>query len=893
MSLHHTTQLILEVIMRRVVGRLHTWIVLASLLLTALGVYIMATQWNMNSNLNALLPDHSPAAIAMDAVSQRVGSGSSLFVVVDSPDQEANIKFARDYSSRLLEEPGVAMAHYHNDKSFFEKNKLLYVDEQDLARLYNETRDLIKERKKEANPLFVSLGPPKTSKKKEAQQRQKLMDIQSMQDKYESRMAHQDYKEYLFSDDGYALIIIVRFAESSMDMVATNTLITKVQDLANELEPTTYNPNMKIDFGGGLASRQKQYNSILDDIQSSAVFTLIGLLLILSLYFRRVRAILVVLTPLCMGVVWTLALALLLYNELNAITVFIFAILLGLGIDFSIHIVHGFDRARADGLEPVDALVECAQSTGKATILGASTTLATFLVLTMADFKSLSQFGAVASIGVVFTMIATLLTMPSIILILHRIRPLKAPTHAAENPKLKQRQKFYARMVHKIAPWSLLLTLSATIWASHGARKLRFEEDFYRIGTFYWPWEDRPDRNFMERTKEVRIRAQDIGKETVQKAKAIRQSIDPDTFVRERKQTTTGAKYSSALQNKMSSVPTILLFDDASRAEHAAYQARQEMATNDNAVIGSISSIYDFMPGTRAEQEARMIHIRALKELLDSEPRSLLKDSEKKRFDELRENLDIEPVTLHDLPDWTKRFFKESGPNAMPPQKGEEFSYEYMMMVTARQGSLNGPAARRFLRQLQTTVGTPEQQGYLLASQAYVYTTMLDQIQIDGLNMIMLALIVVMVMLAVAFRSPIKGIFAMTPLLIGAIWTFGVCQAFEIRLDFFNIIILPALIGIGVDDGIHFTMRYFELGKGSLGEVMQDVGSAVSMTSMTSLIGFGGLVVTNYKGLQSLGQLAIIGILFAWLATILVLPSLLWAREELLKSPMFAHFSDS
>ena len=70
---------------------------------------------------------------------------------------------------------------------------------------------------------------------------------------------------------------------------------------------------------------------------------------------------------------------------------------------------------------------------------------------------------------------------------------------------------------------------------------------------------------------------------------------------------------------------------------------------------------------------------------------------------------------------------------------------------------------------------------------------------------------------------------------------------------------------------------------------MHDVGSAITMTSLTSLIGFGGLVVTNYKGLQSLGQLAIIGIVFAWLATILVLPALLWAREELLKSPLFSH----
>lgn len=888
------TKASIELIMRRIVARWHKLIVIMALVFTVLAVWVMATTWNINSNLNALLPESSPAAVAMEAVADRVGSGSSLFVVIDSPDQQANLKFAEDYSKTLLARPGVAMAHYHNDKTFFDKHKLLYVDEQDLGRLYGEARDLIRQRKKEANPLFVSLGPSKKQKAREAKDRKKRLDFEGTQEKYAAQMAHRDYKEYLFSEDGYALIVIVRFVESSMDMVATNTLIEEVQAASDKLEPTSYHPDMKIEFGGGLASRQKQYNSIVEDIQSSALFTVVGLLLILVLYFRRLRAILVILTPLFMGVSWTLAVAFLLYGELNAITVFIFAILLGLGIDFSIHILHGFDRARARGLNAIDALVECARSTGMATVLGATTTFATFLVLTQADFKSLSQFGVVASLGVIFTMCATVIVMPSLILTLDAIKPLKPPRHTTPSATTEEllsnpRSQMINRLVRKLAPFSLLISLSVTIWASHGARQLRFEEDFYRIGTFYWPWEEQPDREFQERTKELTLRAGDIAKSTVAKAKAIRQEISPDTFVRTRKQKSAGAKYSSALQNKVSSVPTILLFDDAEAASHAAYRARQQLKKQDYIAIGSLSSIHDFMPGTMAEQEARMIHIRALKELLDSEPRSLLKPAERKRFDDLYENLDVEPIALKDLPEWTKRFFRESGPQAKPPAPDEPFSYEYMMVANARQHSLNGPAARRFLRSMDEVVGDPEQQGFLLASQAFVYTTMLDQIQVDGLRMIMIALIVVMCLLALAYKSPVKGLLAMTPLLVGAIWTFGLCHALGIRLDFFNIIILPALIGIGVDDGIHFTMRYFELGEGSLGEVMRDVGSAVTMTSLTSLIGFGGLVVTNYKGLQSLGQLAIVGILFAWLSTVLVLPALLWAREELLRSPLFEH----
>lgn len=874
-----------EIMVRRLIAPWHKLIVLVALAVTALAVWVMVARWNINSDLNALLPEHSPAAVAMRAVSDRVGSGSSLFVVIDSPNQQANLDFARDYTAKLRETPGIALAHYHNDKTFFEQHQLLYVDEQDLAQLYNEVRDMIRQRKKEANPLFVSLDSKKEKQKK--QDAEKVRTFSQTQQKYAAKMAHQEYKEYLFSDDGYALVVIVRFVESSTNMLATNALITEVRNIATELHPEKYDAQMKIEYGGGLASRQRQYNAIISDIKLSGLFTALGLVLVLGLYFRRPRAVVVVLLPLVMGVSWTLATAFLLYGELNSITVFIFAILLGLGIDFAIHILHGFDRAREEeGLEPIEALIACGKSTGMATILGAATTFATFLVLTLADFKSLSQFGVVASLGVLLTMVATIIVLPSLILSLHGLRPLA--TRQRMPSVSHDEARFWARLgservLRRVIPVMLLLSLIGTIWASHGARRLRFEEDFYRIGTFYWPWEEKPDRDQEERVSEARIQARDAASHVHKQAEALRERIAPESYVRERQQNSTGAKYTSALQNKMGSVPTILLFDDASKAERVAHMAKEKLSEKPYVSIASLSSIYDFMPGSRAEQEARMIHIRALRELLDSEPRSLLKPEEQERFDALRQKLDVEPFTIHDLPDWTKRFFREAGPHAHAPAPGEEFAFEYVIIAAPRQHELNGPAARRFLHNMEEVAGEPEEQDYLLASQSFVYTTMLDEIQSDGLRMIMISLIVVLLLLALAFRSPLKGVLAMSPLLIGAVWTFGFSHALGIRLDFFNIIILPALIGIGVDDGIHFTMRYFELGEGSLSRVMKDVGSAVTMTSVTSLIGFGGLVVTDYKGLQSLGQLAIIGISFAWLATLVVLPSLLWAREQLME----------
>src|SRR5690606_38198934 len=120
----------------------------------------------------------------------------------------------------------------------------------------------------------------------------------------------------------------------------------------------------------GLVNRQAEYTSIVNDIFDSAIFTVVGLFLIIAAYFRRFRAILLVLTPLVMGIVWTLALAFLYFGELTTVSVFIFVILLGLGISFSIHILNGYDYERDKGRDPLDSLVVCLNSVGRATTVG-------------------------------------------------------------------------------------------------------------------------------------------------------------------------------------------------------------------------------------------------------------------------------------------------------------------------------------------------------------------------------------------------------------------------------------------------------------------------------------------------------------------------------------------
>jgi len=856
----------------RVIGR-HYWAVsVISILLSVLAVWVIATKANINSDFKAMLPTSSEAYQAMDEVGHRVGSGSALFVVIDSPDTQANKKFAEVYASALRELPEVALAHYHNDKTFFEKHALLYLDKEDLSTLREQLADKIKDAKRKANPLFVSLGMD------DEEADEDLFDTSEMEEKY-AGLSQNTYKEYLISDDGYSLTIVVRFVESSTDLASTQDLIARVQQVGAELEPAQYHPEMKLEFGGGLINRQAEYSSILNDIKTSAWSTILGLFLVIALYFRRVRAVFFVLTPLVMGVAWTLAISFLIFGELTTVATFIFAILLGLGIDYSIHFLNEYDINRRRGKSPIDALVECFGTTGRATVIGAFTTMVTFVVLSFAQFRGLSQFGQVASIGILCTLLAMMVVLPAFILSLHSILPY--------HPKVKEDGESASFLspvfwvgedkARRLTPVFLGLVLLLSIFAAFQMPNVQFEENFRNIGNVELPWSGKDEAAAQNTQAEKQARAQ--ARATLNRARAVREAISPDTYIAPREQKSVGDKYTSATQGMQSSTPTLLLFDDAEQTQRVYEYMSEQHRQGKLDTVRSVSAIYSFLPGTLAEQEERMVEIKAIRALLSEDDIALLSADERKRVEEMRETLDVEPFTFHELPPWTKRLFKEAGDKAKAPVAGEEFAFGYLIYVNEAIDSMKGEEARRFLQQIQD-IRDETGADFRVGSQSYIYIAMLDQIKTDGVRMMGIALVVALLILIWGFGNPLRALFAMTPVLLGVFWMLGLSAFLGMRLDFFNVIVLPVLIGAGVDDGVHFYAHYREQGRGSVGAVMKSLGGALIMTTITSAIGFAGLAVTDYAGLQSMGYLAILGLGTVLLATLFVLPPALWLAEK-------------
>jgi hypothetical protein len=103
---------------------------------------------------------------------------------------------------------------------------------------------------------------------------------------------------------------------------------------------------------------------------------------------------------------------------------------------------------------------------------------------------------------------------------------------------------------------------------------------------------------------------------------------------------------------------------------------------------------------------------------------------------------------------------------------------------------------------------------------------------------------------------------------------------FKLKFNFFNVLILPLIFGLGIDYGEYIYSRYIQEGRGSIYIVLTHTGPAVFMSAFTTILGFGTLLFADHLGLKSIGQLSVIGILCAFISGVIILPSILVLIEK-------------
>ncbi|GAI77159.1 unnamed protein product, partial [marine sediment metagenome] len=150
----------------------------------------------------------------------------------------------------------------------------------------------------------------------------------------------------------------------------------------------------------------------------------------------------------------------------------------------------------------------------------------------------------------------------------------------------------------------------------------------------------------------------------------------------------------------------------------------------------------------------------------------------------------------------------------------------------------------------------------------------------DGKNAALLTVFVVFLLLWLDFRSFKYAIIALIPLVAGVIWMVGLMHLIGMQLTVVNVMGLPLIIGIGIDYGVHIVHRWRLEGSKKVNQIFASTGKAIFLTSITTMLAFGSLIFSIWRGFGSLGAAMFIGVGACFLSTFIILPSIIGFLER-------------
>ena len=206
------------------------------------------------------------------------------------------------------------------------------------------------------------------------------------------------------------------------------------------------------------------------------------------------------------------------------------------------------------------------------------------------------------------------------------------------------------------------------------------------------------------------------------------------------------------------------------------------------------------------------------------------------------------------------------------------------VMVYPSVGLSNGRNSMAFAEDVGT-ITTDDGETYHAGSTSLVAADMLRLMLAEAPWMVGATFLIVALLMSLNFRSVRWAGLALIPLVVGVLWMLLLMEVFGLKLNFYNLVVLPAVLGIGNDAGVHLVHRYREEGRGSIWHVLRSTGEHVTMGSLTTMIGFAGLLLSFHPGLRSIGELAVAGIGATLLAALFFLPALLQWMEDRNASP--------
>ncbi|MGE3535855.1 MAG: MMPL family transporter [Candidatus Tectimicrobiota bacterium] len=879
-----------------------TTLVLA-VVLAALSVWYTATHLDFQTSRNALVSQEARYIQRAKDIDQDFSDPDIFVVVIEPRHLEHGKQFVEALSARLrTDTKNFRRIIDKVDASSLEGKKLLLLSQDDLRTLQQRLQDaqtlimdlseapglqqLLVSINQEISKALVShlttafLDTPLASDTLEDSQALDVTFLGALFHEVEQALAHPTSYPFrspwsrfflkdsdVLSQDGYLtasqdrfLFVLVENRPADNSFVKHAPPLQALRDHIHAVQRDF--PDIKAGVTGSRALGSDEMLRSQKDTALATIISLLGVGVLYLLVFREVWSPLRVQITLQLAICWSLGFATLTVGHLNILSVTFAPVLIGLADNLGIHLAARYGEERAVGYDFRMAMEIAARQTGPGILTAGLSAVLAFYVIMLADFPGLAELGFIAGSGELLCLLASFTVLPA--------------TFAISQQYFHIRQEAWVQ--HQSRRWTWL--------ARYPRLTLAFLGGLTLLGLLLPPW-PRFDYNLLN--------LQARGTESVVWEHRLLEASDRSSWYA----LTTAATLEELQQKKarfaalpvverVESLASLLPLDqEARRALLTEIAPLVEPLPTSWAAVGSVDpedirgildkirfklqrAPTDWDPQKRPSEEALAEARSALiavqerlqtlpaaqsQQVLETFQQALMADFADK-LALLQRNIRPEgPVTLADVPAYLReRFVGKSG--------------RYLLQIFAHGSIWERQPMESFVTQLQTV--DPEVTGPPVVSY-YSIRNMQEGYVRGGVY----AFCTMVVLTLVHFRRLRPTVLALLPLGVAALWMVPCMALFDVPLNIANLIVIPLFMGMAIDNGIHLVDRALEAPVEAGRRPTQSTGKAVLLSTLTTIVGFGSLMVAAHAGIFSFGLLLALAVSCNLLAVFTILPLLL------------------
>lgn len=651
--------------------------------------------------------------------------------------------------------------------------------------------------------------------------------------------------EHLLAKDGQLGFVLLRLAKTEGGFAGASAATDELRRIIDEV--ASRNAAVTIGLTGLPIMEDDEMRTSQQSMVWASGLSLAAVALVIVAGFGGVRHAVMANGVLVIGMAWAFAWATASVGHLNILSVTFTVTMIGVGIDYGTYYVARYLQGRRHGLDCEAALLETSGAVGPSILTGAITTAVAFFSASLTSFVGVSELGTIASGGILLCAAAELLVLPAVIAlvdrsVLGRHIPQPVPVHSWLAPIFK-----YPRFV-------ALAAMACTLAIASGLHELKYDHNLLNL--------------------------QADGLESVAVEKKLLEECDQSVWyalsIADSRADLLARK--EALQNlpsveRVDEIASLLPVDEDLKQPiieriHDRLAALPERPPE--IPVDRLDSLGETLAWAQAEAAKRPAglrtawHLERTREVLRRMPpeecfRALAAFQQRSagellsRLHALAGVANPEPPALDDLPpSLVERFVGQSG--------------KHLLKIYGRGDIWNFESLEKFVQDVRSV--DPRATGNPL--QAYEASLEMKRSYEQAA---LYSLAVILVVLWLDFRSLTYALLAGLPLAIGMAQTLGLMGLVGIDLNPANLIGIPLILGIAVDYGVHIVHDALE--RPGPYAISASTANAVLVDALTTILGFGALMVASHKGLESLGRVLTLGVTTCTLTSLVFLPVVL------------------